>query len=170
MPLIGRHNRHGVDIIAGEQFAEVVVCFAVRVAVFAVDLALGSFADPLADVARGHVLHIAPAEKGALVAAAHVADADAALECVKQFDEGPACVIVKHANPCGVAIGATLLEAYDRAYSTDPESAFGGIIAFNQALDALVRRLRDRLAETQPDHNFIITVRGHGLRLDNPLK
>lgn len=65
----------------------------------------------------------------------NVADTDAALECVKSFDE-PACVIVKHANPCGVAIGATLLEAYDRAYQTDPTSAFGGIIAFNRALDA----------------------------------
>jgi len=66
----------------------------------------------------------------------NVADTDAALECVKQFDEGPACVIVKHANPCGVALGSSPLEAYDRAYSTDPESAFGGIIAFNRALDA----------------------------------
>jgi len=66
----------------------------------------------------------------------NIADTDAALECVKQFDEGPACVIVKHANPCGVALGATLLQAYDRAYSTDPESAFGGIIACNCELDA----------------------------------
>jgi phosphoribosylaminoimidazolecarboxamide formyltransferase/IMP cyclohydrolase len=66
----------------------------------------------------------------------NVADTDAALECVKQFAEGPACVIVKHANPCGVALGANQLEAYDRAYSTDPESAFGGIIAFNQPLAA----------------------------------
>jgi len=66
----------------------------------------------------------------------NVADTDAALECVKQFDEGPACVIVKHANPCGVAYGEKLLDAYDRAYQTDPESAFGGIIAFNQPLDA----------------------------------
>lgn len=66
----------------------------------------------------------------------NVADTDAALECVKTFSEGPACVIVKHANPCGVAFGATLLEAYDRAYRTDPESAFGGIIAFNGELDA----------------------------------
>ncbi len=65
----------------------------------------------------------------------NIADTDAALECVKQFDEGPACVIVKHANPCGVALGKTLLEAYDRAYATDPESAFGGIIAFNRELD-----------------------------------
>ncbi len=65
----------------------------------------------------------------------NIADADAALECVKQFDEAPACVIVKHANPCGVAYGADLLEAYDRAYQTDPESAFGGIIAFNGELD-----------------------------------
>ncbi|MEW5756780.1 MAG: bifunctional phosphoribosylaminoimidazolecarboxamide formyltransferase/IMP cyclohydrolase [Pseudomonadota bacterium] len=66
----------------------------------------------------------------------NIADTDAALECVKQFVEAPACVIVKHANPCGVALGATLLEAYDRAYTTDPTSAFGGIIAFNQELDA----------------------------------
>jgi phosphoribosylaminoimidazolecarboxamide formyltransferase/IMP cyclohydrolase len=65
----------------------------------------------------------------------NIADTDAALECVKQFDEGPACVIVKHANPCGVALGANLLEAYERAFSTDPESAFGGIIAFNRELD-----------------------------------
>ena len=69
----------------------------------------------------------------------NIADTDAALECVKQFDladdKGPACVIVKHANPCGVAIGSSLLDAYDRAYSTDPESAFGGIIAFNTELD-----------------------------------
>lgn len=65
----------------------------------------------------------------------NIVDTDAALECVKQF-EAPACVIVKHANPCGVAVGANLLEAYNRAYSTDPESAFGGIIAFNRPLDA----------------------------------
>jgi phosphoribosylaminoimidazolecarboxamide formyltransferase/IMP cyclohydrolase len=67
----------------------------------------------------------------------NIADTDAALECVKSFGEGPACVIVKHANPCGVAVGNSLLEAYDRAYQTDPTSAFGGIIAFNQALDAI---------------------------------
>jgi len=54
---------------------------------------------------------------------------------VKLFDAAPACVIVKHANPCGVAYGANLLEAYNRAYQTDPESAFGGIIAFNGRLD-----------------------------------
>jgi phosphoribosylaminoimidazolecarboxamide formyltransferase/IMP cyclohydrolase len=66
----------------------------------------------------------------------NIGDADAALECVKQFDAAPACVIVKHANPCGVAYGANLLDAYDRAYKTDPESAFGGIIAFNGELDA----------------------------------
>lgn len=66
----------------------------------------------------------------------NIADTDAALECIKQFNEGPSCVIVKHANPCGVAIGNSLFDAYDRAYTTDPESAFGGIIAFNQELDA----------------------------------
>ncbi len=66
----------------------------------------------------------------------NIADTDAALECVKQFAEAPACVIVKHANPCGVALGGSLLEAYERAFSTDPESAFGGIIAINGELDA----------------------------------
>lgn len=65
----------------------------------------------------------------------NIADTDAALECVKQFAE-PACVIVKHANPCGVAIAANILQAYEQAFSTDTESAFGGIIAFNRELDA----------------------------------
>jgi phosphoribosylaminoimidazolecarboxamide formyltransferase / IMP cyclohydrolase len=87
-----------------------------------------------------------PASRGASVASARVlqgkdlsfnniADADTAIECVRQFEQ-PACVIVKHANPCGVAVGAKVLEAYDRAYRTDPTSAFGGIIAFNRELDA----------------------------------
>jgi|GEM_PF-44832 len=65
----------------------------------------------------------------------NVADTDAALECVKSFTK-PACVIVKHANPCGVAVSTSILDAYDRAYKTDPTSAFGGIIAFNRELDA----------------------------------
>ena len=64
----------------------------------------------------------------------NIADTDAALECVKVFDE-PACVIVKHANPCGVGIGHNIGEAYDKAFATDPTSAFGGIIAFNKPLD-----------------------------------
>ncbi len=86
-----------------------------------------------------------PAPRGASVASAHrvqgkdlsfnnIADADTAVECVRQFDEA-ACVIVKHANPCGAAVAASPLEAYDRAYRTDPTSAFGGIIAFNRELD-----------------------------------
>ncbi len=66
----------------------------------------------------------------------NVADTDAALECVKSFQDSPACVIVKHANPCGVAIGEDILSAYNRAFKTDPTSAFGGIIAFNRPLDA----------------------------------
>src|SRR5258705_193063 len=64
----------------------------------------------------------------------NIADADAAWECVKSFSE-PACVIVKHANPCGVATGASLAAAYEKAFKTDPVSAFGGILAFNRALD-----------------------------------
>ena len=86
-----------------------------------------------------------PAASGASVSSAvqlqgkelsynNIADADTALECVRQFD-APACVIVKHANPCGVAVAATIGEAYARAYLTDPTSAFGGIIAFNRPLD-----------------------------------
>lgn len=67
----------------------------------------------------------------------NIADADAAWECVKSFSaaDGAACVIIKHANPCGVAIGANALEAYDKAFKTDSTSAFGGIIAFNVELD-----------------------------------
>ena len=64
----------------------------------------------------------------------NIADTDAAIECVREFDK-PCCVIVKHANPCGVALGQTLVEAYDNAFACDPESAFGGIIAFNRTLD-----------------------------------
>ena len=66
----------------------------------------------------------------------NIADTDAALECVKQFDQ-PACVIVKHANPCGVAVAVDINTAYDLAFATDPESSFGGIIAFNRELDAI---------------------------------
>ncbi len=73
----------------------------------------------------------------------NIADADAAWECVKTFD-APCCVIVKHANPCGVAVGATLVEAYAKAWQTDPTSAFGGILAFNRPLDeATARQIGD---------------------------
>ena len=81
----------------------------------------------------------------------NIADTDAALECVKNFDEGPACVIVKHANPCGVALGDNLLDAYNRAFSTDPESAFGGIIAFNGELDG-------ETAKTIVDKQFVEVI------------
>jgi phosphoribosylaminoimidazolecarboxamide formyltransferase/IMP cyclohydrolase len=69
----------------------------------------------------------------------NIADADTALECARQF-ETPACVIVKHANPCGVALAPSPREAYEQAYRTDPTSAFGGIIAFNRALDEQTAR------------------------------
>jgi len=65
----------------------------------------------------------------------NIADADTAIECVRQFEQ-PACVIVKHANPCGAAVAAGALAAYEAAYRTDPTSAFGGIIALNRELDA----------------------------------
>ncbi|TWT19138.1 bifunctional phosphoribosylaminoimidazolecarboxamide formyltransferase/IMP cyclohydrolase [Luteimonas marina] len=70
----------------------------------------------------------------------NIADSDAAWECVRQFD-APACVIVKHANPCGVAVGAGTGDAYELAYATDPTSAFGGIIAFNRPLDAATAKV-----------------------------
>ena len=71
----------------------------------------------------------------------NIADTDAALECVKAFAGKPACVIVKHANPCGVAEADSLLAAYERAFKTDPESAFGGIIAFNRELDGATAKV-----------------------------
>ena len=70
----------------------------------------------------------------------NIADADTAIECVRQFEE-PACVIVKHANPCGVAVAGSARDAYERAYRTDPTSAFGGIIALNRELDAALAAL-----------------------------
>ena len=82
-----------------------------------------------ASVARATVL------QGKDLSLNNVADADTAIECVRAFRD-TACVIVKHANPCGAAVGASPLEAYERAYRTDPTSAFGGIIAFNRELDA----------------------------------
>lgn len=80
----------------------------------------------------------------------NIADTDAALECVKEFEQ-PACVIVKHANPCGVALGRDILEAYERAYQTDPTSAFGGIIAFNRELDA-------QTAKTIAERQFVEVI------------
>ena len=80
----------------------------------------------------------------------NIADADAALECVRQFEQ-PACVIVKHANPCGVAVAADLATAYARAFATDPTSAFGGIIAFNRDLDAAT-------AKTIVDRQFVEVI------------
>ena len=75
----------------------------------------------------------------------NIADADAALQCVRALGAMPACVIVKHANPCGAAVAASAREAYERAFRTDPTSAFGGIIAFNRPLDgALARVVLDR--------------------------
>jgi phosphoribosylaminoimidazolecarboxamide formyltransferase/IMP cyclohydrolase len=80
----------------------------------------------------------------------NIADTDAALECVLSFQQ-PACVIVKHANPCGVALGSNNIEAYERAYQTDPTSAFGGIIAFNNVLDA-------KTVQSIIDHQFVEVI------------
>ena len=85
---------------------------------------------PAGSIAAARVL------QGKALSYNNIADADAAISCVQAFDPGtPACVIVKHANPCGVAMAATQLAAYDQAFSTDSTSAFGGIIAFNTPLD-----------------------------------
>ena len=83
----------------------------------------------------------------------NIADSDAALECVKQFGN-PACVIVKHANPCGVAVADNILDAYEKAFKTDPTSAFGGIIAFNRALDA-------RTAQAIVEKQFVEVIVAH---------
>ena len=80
----------------------------------------------------------------------NIADSDAALECVRQFDT-PACVIVKHANPCGVAVAKDIGTAYDKAFQTDPTSAFGGIVAFNRSLDATT-------AKTIVDRQFVEVI------------
>jgi phosphoribosylaminoimidazolecarboxamide formyltransferase / IMP cyclohydrolase len=90
-------------------------------------------------VARGASVARAEFLQGKELSYNNIADADTAIECVRQFAD-PACVIVKHANPCGAAVAAAPLEAYERAYRTDPTSAFGGIIAFNRALDAATAR------------------------------
>jgi phosphoribosylaminoimidazolecarboxamide formyltransferase/IMP cyclohydrolase len=83
--------------------------------------------------AQGASISSAKQLQGKTLSYNNIADGDTAFECVRQFDE-PACVIVKHANPCGVAVAADTLAAYEKAYKTDPTSAFGGIIAFNRAL------------------------------------
>jgi phosphoribosylaminoimidazolecarboxamide formyltransferase / IMP cyclohydrolase len=80
----------------------------------------------------------------------NIADTDAALECVKSFEQ-PACVIVKHANPCGVAVADNCLAAYERAFQTDPTSAFGGIIAFNRELD-------ETMAQAIIDRQFVEVI------------
>jgi phosphoribosylaminoimidazolecarboxamide formyltransferase/IMP cyclohydrolase len=89
----------------------------------------------------------------------NIADADAALECVKSFTELPTCVIVKHANPCGIAQAESLLTAYQRAYATDPTSAFGGIIAFNRPLDAAA-------AKAIIDRQFVEVIVAPGIDAD----
>ncbi len=81
----------------------------------------------------------------------NINDADAALECVSQFGQQPACVIVKHANPCGVALGGSNMEAYQSAFATDPVSSFGGIIAFNQSVSS-------ELATAIMDKQFVEVV------------
>jgi len=105
----------------------------------------------------------------------NIADADAAWECVKSFSE-PACVIAKHANPCGAAIGETPLEAYRKAFKTDPVSAFGGILAFNRALDrAAAEETGKQFAEVliaprfEPEARAVLAARQNLRVLEVPL-
>ena len=105
----------------------------------------------------------------------NIADADAAWECVKSFAE-PACVIVKHANPCGVATGASLAAAYEKAFKTDPLSAFGGILAFNRALDRAAAEAASRqFAEVivaprvEPDAQEVFAKKANVRVLEVPL-
>ena len=93
----------------------------------------------IATNARGASIGAAAQLQGKELSFNNLVDADTAFECVRQFD-APACVIVKHANPCGVAVAATQRTAYDQAYRTDPTSAFGGIIAFNRPLEGETAR------------------------------
>lgn len=101
----------------------------------------------------------------------NIADTDAALECVKVFDE-PACVIVKHANPCGVGVGGSVGEAYDKAFSSDPTSAFGGIIACNRELEGeTLERILDQqfvevvIAPSVDDKAVQVATRKKNVRL-----
>ena len=93
--------------------------------------------------ARAHVLSGIQQHHGKQLSFNNIVDLDSARAIVRDFDE-PACVIIKHNNPCGAAVGATALEAYERAFATDPLSAFGGVIAFNRPVDAATA---ERLAE-----------------------
>ena len=113
------------------------------------------YADPRA---IGASVATAEQRQGKALSYNNIADADTALECVRQFD-GPACVIVKHANPAGVAIAPDILTAYERAYRTDETSAFGGIIAFNRALDAATAR-------TIIDRQFVEVILAPGIEPD----
>jgi phosphoribosylaminoimidazolecarboxamide formyltransferase / IMP cyclohydrolase len=90
-------------------------------------------------LAHGSSVTTAKVLQGKELSYNNIADADTAIECVRSFD-APACVIVKHANPCGVGVAADLLAAYRAAYRTDPTSAFGGILAFNRTLDGASAR------------------------------
>lgn len=103
-------------------------------------------------------LSAATLQQGKAMSFNNVVDADAALGCVRQFDQ-PACVIVKHANPCGVSVAATVDEAYEGAYKTDPTSAFGGIIAFNRPLSASV-------AKTITERQFVEVIIAPGIESD----
>jgi phosphoribosylaminoimidazolecarboxamide formyltransferase/IMP cyclohydrolase len=111
-------------------------------------------------IARGNGVATASVLQGKDLSFNNIADADTAIECVRQFDE-PACVVVKHANPCGVAVAKDALAAYEAAYRTDPTSAFGGIIAFNRELDAAT-------ASAILDRQFVEVLAAPSVHTDAP--
>jgi phosphoribosylaminoimidazolecarboxamide formyltransferase/IMP cyclohydrolase len=108
--------------------------------------------------ARGASVSSARLRQGKELSYNNIADADTAIECVRQFAQ-PACVIVKHANPCGVALGEHALAAYECAYRTDPTSAYGGIIAFNRELD-------EATARTLIERQFAEVIAAPGIRAE----
>ncbi len=109
-------------------------------------------------LARGAQVATATMLQGKELSFNNLADAETAVECVRQFAEA-ACVIVKHANPCGVAVASSLAAAYEGAYRTDPTSAFGGIIAFNRELDA-------GTARTIVDRQFVEVIAAPSIAAD----
>jgi phosphoribosylaminoimidazolecarboxamide formyltransferase/IMP cyclohydrolase len=111
-----------------------------------------------ASVEQGNSVATAKQLQGKALSFNNIADTDTALETVKLFDQ-PACVIVKHANPCGVAVDSNILDAYKKAFATDPESAFGGIIAFNRELDAVT-------AKEIVDNQFVEVIIAPSVSLD----
>ena len=98
----------------------------------------------------------------------NINDTDAAYECVAEFEAEPAVAIIKHANPCGVAVGASLLEAYEKALACDPVSAFGGVVALNRKLDAEAARKSSRFSPRSSSRPTPTRTRSKSSRREKP--